>query len=322
MFTESVPSGSPGLFLRKHHLSLLAGILLLFAAASGQAAPWQHERGELELSGTPERIVALDWAATEALLLLGVTPVGVGDRDYYPVWVKEPVLPPGAYNVGARRSPSLEAIAELRPDLIVTSGHLVSAWELLESIAPTFVMSIYDESGEPFERARAMLLTLGDILDREELAFAQLRELDAALAENRRRLDAAGLADRPIALINFMDDRHVRVNASNGIFGAALAGLGLKNAWQAPGNVWGFAVAGLEDLADRPDARIVVISPTAAGLGEQLAASPFWRWLPAVRQNEIYQIEPVWAYGGVGAVRRFAGLLTEALLAGGGNRVR
>lgn len=307
---------------RKHRQYLVAGILLLLSVGPVQAGTWQHERGEFELTATPERIVALDWAATEALLLLGVTPVGVGDRDYYPVWVKEPELPPGAHNVGARRSPSLEAIAELRPDLIVTSGHLVPAWELLESIAPTYVMSIYDESGEPFERARHMLLTLANILDREELALAQLRELDAALTENRRRLEAAGLTDIPIALVNFMDDRHVRVNAANGIFDAALDGLGLKNAWQTPGNVWGFAMAGLEDLADRPDARIVVISPTAAGLGEQLSRSPFWQWLPAVRQNHVYQIDPVWAYGGVGAVRRLAGLLTEALLAGGGDSVR
>ncbi|WP_404366951.1 iron-siderophore ABC transporter substrate-binding protein [Marinobacter sp.] len=305
-----------------HGLTVFISILLMLFAGSAQPATWQHERGQLELLSTPERIVALDWAATEALLLLGITPVGVGDRDYYPIWVREPALPEGSHNVGARRSPSLEAIAELKPDLIVTSGHLVPAWALLESIAPTYVMSIYDRSGEPFERARTMLLILGDILDREKLARARLHELDAALAGNRRRLEVAGLTDRPIALVNFMDDRHVRINASNGIFDAALEGLGLKNAWQRPGNVWGFAMIGLEDLADRPDARIVAISPTAAGLGEQLSASPFWTWLPAVRQNEVYQIDPVWAYGGVGAVQRLAGLLTEALLAGGGSSVR
>lgn len=298
----------------------LAGMFL--AVPVVQAETWQHERGELRLAETPERVVALNWAATEALLLLGVTPVGMADRDGYPLWVQEPELPEGVHNVGTRSAPSLEAIAELKPDLIVTSGQLAPAWEQLRGIAPAYVVSVYDEGVEPFDRARNMLLTLGDILDREDRAQEALDELQQTLARSRRELERAGLTDKPIALVNFLDDRHVRINTPNGILQAALDGLGLENAWHKPGNFWGFSVVGLESLAALSEARIVAISPLAPGLAEQLADSPFWNHLPAVRNHEVYQIDPVWAYGGVYAVKRAAELLTAALLEEGRANVR
>ncbi len=299
-------------------------MLLLACLASGPAAAagvWSHERGELELAATPTRVVALNWAATEALLLLGVVPVGVADLPGYPVWVQEPPLPEGPRNVGSRSAPSLEAIAELKPDLIVTSGQLAPAWEQLKNIAPTYVISVYDKGAEPYQRARTMLLTLADILDREERAAAVLAEQDRVLAQQRQRLQQAGLAHRPVALVNFMDARHVRINAPNGILQAGLEGLGLRNAWQQPGNFWGFAMVGLEALSAMEEARLVAIRPIAPALPQQLAESPFWQYLPMVQRGQVYQIDPVWAYGGVHSVTRLARLLTEALLAGGDQNV-
>lgn len=307
---------------RPRAVGWLCALGLLFGAALAQAETWSHERGELQLAHTPQRVVALNWASTEALLLLGVTPVGVADRDGYPVWVQEPPMPDGVHNIGTRSAPSLETIAELKPDLIVTSGQLAPAWEQLNRIAPTYVISVYAEGVKPYQRARQMLLTLGDILNREDQARAALNELEQAVAANRQQLVTAGLTDKPIALVNFMDDRHVRINAPNGILQAALDGLGLSNAWPEPGNFWGFSMVGLESLAPLPEARLVAISPTTPGLAAQLAGSPFWTHLPAVRHHEVYQIAPVWAYGGVNSVKRLARLLTNALLAGGHTNVR
>lgn len=297
--------------------------LSVTACAIVQAQTWQHERGTLTFEQPPQRVVALNWAATEALVLLGITPVGVADKDYYTVWVQQPALPEeGVANVGARSSPSLEAISELKPDLIVTSGQLAPAYEQLKDIAPTYVISVYDKGAKPYEQARTMLITLGEMLDREEQAAAVLAEIDADLASNRARLENAGLADRPLALVNFMDDRHVRINAPNGLLQAGIEGLGLSNAWSEDGNFWGFSLVGLEALAPLQDARLVAISPTPPGLRDQLGNSPFWRHLPAVRNGEVYQIAPVWTFGGVNSIRRLSNLLTEQLLAGGSDNVQ
>ena len=299
----------------------LALILSLAPILAG-AASWQHEQGTLTLDKTPERVIALNWAATEALLLLGITPIGVADRDGYNVWVKEPELPEGVANIGTRVAPSLEAIAELKPDLIVTSSEMAPAANLLERIAPTYVVSVYKQGSQPFEKASDMLTTLGEMLNREERAQAVLKDIDQTLQNQRQRLEKAGLVDQPVALVNFLDDRHVRVYAPNGLYQRALKALGLTNAWPHPGNYWGFSVVGLEALAPYQDSRIVVISPTLPGLSDTLSKSPFWTYLPPVRRDQIYQIDPVWPFGGVFPVKRLATLLADGLLDGGSDNVR
>src|SRR5690606_22912571 len=107
--------------------AIMLGALLLLLPIAGMAQTWQHEGGTLTLAAPPERIVALNWAATQSLLLLGISPVGVADKAGYATWVQEPELPEGVANVGTRVAPSLEAIAELKPDLIVTSTHMAPA---------------------------------------------------------------------------------------------------------------------------------------------------------------------------------------------------
>ena len=299
-----------------------AALLLSLVPVLTSAASWQHEQGTLTLDKTPERVIALNWAATEALLLLGVTPIGVADRDGYNAWVREPELPEGVANVGTRVAPSLEAIAELKPDLIVTSSEMAPAANLLERIAPTYVVSVYKQGSRPFEKASSMLTTLGEMLNREERAKSVLNDIDQTLQAQRHRLENSGLTDRPVALVNFLDDRHVRVYAPNGLFQRALNALGLENAWPHSGNYWGFSVVGLEALAPYQDSRIVVISPTLPGLSDTLANSPFWTYLPPVQRDQVYQIDPVWPFGGVFPVKRLATLLADGLLAGGSDNVR
>lgn len=297
---------------------LLAGLISLPA----RAETWQHEYGTITLEESPQRIVTLNWAATEALLLLGVTPVGVADRNGYSVWVKEPELPETVPNIGTRVAPSLEAIAELKPDLIVTSSEMAPASGLLERIAPTYVISVYKEGNKPFEKAREMLTTLAEMLGREDRANAILADLEKTLMTQRQRLEDAGMTDKPVALVNFLDDRHVRVYAPNSLYQTTLTALGLENAWPLQGNFWGFSVVGLEAIAPYQNSRIVVISPILPGLANTLANSPFWTYLPPVRRNEVYRIDAVWPFGGVFPVKRLATMLTDALLDGGSDNVR
>lgn len=300
-------------------MALLLTSLLALPASAGT---WQHEQGTITLDKPPERIVALNWAATEALLLLGMTPVGVADRDGYDVWVTEPALPGQVPNIGTRVAPSLEAIAELNPDLIVTSSEMAPASGLLASIAPTYAVSVYRDGNRPFEKATEMLTTLGEMLGREDRANAILTDIEQTLEAQRQRLEESGMTDRPVALVNFLDDRHVRIYAPNGLYQSALSALGLENAWPWQGNFWGFSVVGLEAIAPFRDSRIVVMSPVSPGLADTLDNSPFWTYLPPVRRNQVYRIDAVWPFGGVFPVKRLAIMLTDALLEGGSDNVR
>ena len=181
---------------------------------------------------------------------------------------------------------------------------------------------------DPPEEVVAQLLGVGGFealdpaagrIDRAEWVLA---DIEQTLNQQRKRLEQAGITDKPVALVNFMDDRHVRIYAPNGLFQTALDNLGLTNAWSDPGNYWGFSAIGLESVADARNSRIVVIEPLVPGLADSLANSPFWTYLPPVQNDEIYRIPAAWPFGGVYPVKRLAIALTNALIEGGSDNVR
>src|SRR3546814_13435604 len=80
----------------------------------------EHAMGMTEVPDAPERVVILTNEGTEALLALGVTPVGavrswLGDPwyDHIAADMDDVVV------VGTEHAPNLEVIAALRPDLIL-----------------------------------------------------------------------------------------------------------------------------------------------------------------------------------------------------------
>lgn len=94
----------------------VATLVFLTAAQAGAAIGLQSH----ELPTTPKRIVVLEFLLAESLLTLDIVPIGMSDPRLYPDWVGY-----GAerltqvVNVGTRQQPSLEAIALLKPDLIL-----------------------------------------------------------------------------------------------------------------------------------------------------------------------------------------------------------
>jgi iron complex transport system substrate-binding protein len=99
----------------------------------------KHAMGETKLTGTPERVVILTNEGTEALLALGIKPVGAVQSWYQDPWynhiagdMKDVVV------VGDELQPNIELIASLKPDLII--GNKVrqeKIYEQLDSLAPT-----------------------------------------------------------------------------------------------------------------------------------------------------------------------------------------
>lgn len=99
----------------------------------------QHAMGETKLDTTPERIVILTNEGTEALLAMGVTPVGAVQS-----WTGEPWYDHIAKDmkdvqvVGVESQVNVEAIAALKPDLIIGNKmRQENVYEQLSAIAPT-----------------------------------------------------------------------------------------------------------------------------------------------------------------------------------------
>ncbi|MCV0427851.1 MAG: ABC transporter substrate-binding protein [Roseibium sp.] len=280
----------------------LKGIWCLAAGASLPASA----------SSTP-KIVSLDYAAAETLLAIGVTPAGVQSSDRWDRWVVEPELPRSVVNVGQDLVANLEVIASLRPDLIITTPYTDALRSRLERIAPVYMVSVYDQTGTPLVNAFQETRELGRLAGIAAEAEDYLRSADVEFDTLRSRL--AGKNQPPVALVNFMDDRHVRVYGASGLYQDVLDRLELNNAWTRPTNYWGFATVGLEELARAapPEMHLIAFEPMVEEIKPTLETSPIWRSMPVVQEGNFKVFPPVLTFGMVPSALRFARLITAYL---------
>jgi len=281
---------------------------LLLGACAAIAAP----RGSV-FAAENKRIVCLDYAAAETLISLGVPPVGVQSSDRWDRWVVEPSLPGSVANVGQDLVVNLEVVAALRPDFVITTPYTDALRPRLETIAPVHMVSVYDQSGTPFQNAVRETRRLAGWAGLETEAEAFLQKAEEDLANLRARL--AGRPQPPVTLVNFMDDRHVRVYGKSSLYQDVLDRLGLQNAWTQPTNYWGFATVGLEELARHApsDMQLIAFEPIVNDIKPTLASSPIWRAMPVVKQERFTVFPPVLTFGMVPSALRCARLVTRYL---------
>lgn len=111
----------------------------VFASGPADARMVEHAMGTTEVPDDPERVVVLTNEGTEAVLALGVTPVGavrswLGDPWYGHI---EAAMD-GVQVVGTEHAPTLEVIAALQPDLILGNRQRQEeVYPQLSAIAPT-----------------------------------------------------------------------------------------------------------------------------------------------------------------------------------------
>jgi iron complex transport system substrate-binding protein len=102
-----------------------------------------HQFGTTTVEAAPEAVVSLGWADADALLALGVVPVGI--LDWFQAWPQgvgpwaQPKLAGATPQVLKGPEINFEAVAALRPDLITItkSDNVKATWEQLEKLAPT-----------------------------------------------------------------------------------------------------------------------------------------------------------------------------------------
>ena len=258
------------------------------------------------------RIATVDWTVAETLLALGVTPLAMGDVGSYRAWVGEPELPTEVVDIGLRMQPNRELLAELKPDLILISPLMASLEPTLSQIAPVQSITLYEPDADLWQRLHEATLTIADLVGKRPEAERQLATLERDLERMKGQLPANM---PPLLMVQFIDERHVRVFGRHSLFDAVLQRLGLRNAWQGETNAWGFSVVSLEQFISLPTARLVVIDPIPVGVSERLQEPGLWQHLPLVKQGEVVHLPAVWSFGGLLAARRFADLLSGALRA-------
>ncbi|MFC7492921.1 MULTISPECIES: ABC transporter substrate-binding protein [unclassified Nocardioides] len=174
-----------------------------------------HVYGSTEVDGVPERIVTIDVQWTDAMLAMGVEPVGYTIDPYMPdgpaPWQD---LPADGEALDLTDGVPIEKIAALNPDLIVGSFSITDkrTYELLSAIAPT-IPNLDEAQVQPWQDLVTMA---GTVLDRPDEAESVISDVDDAVAQTAEDLPA--LADQTFALAQYVvgDSMYIVADEADG----------------------------------------------------------------------------------------------------------
>jgi iron complex transport system substrate-binding protein len=274
-----------------------------------------HFGGVTTIAAPPQRVVVIATGQTDAILTLGVVPVGAAfgdDADLVPQYVRE-TFPQHAAElaqiapVGARQSPNLESIAALRPDLVLANAAAAQdIYPMLAEIAPTVLT---EGTGVNWKQD---FLMLADSLGMEGGAQAFLDDFAA---------DAAAVGAAGGETVSF-----VRITADRTrIFGvASFTGFIAWDAGLARPEAQRFQKTS-QDLSgeelqladgDRVFYSVQGVTSEAEAAASATTSSALWQALPAVREGRAVLVEddPWYLNAGPTAARIVLEGLSEALV--------
>ncbi|MFJ1746508.1 ABC transporter substrate-binding protein [Streptomyces sp. NPDC088116] len=263
-----------------------------------------HAMGTTELKKRPERIVVLDVGEFDNAVSLGIKPVGYAPTEgaeSIPAYLKKGAGSPK--DVGTINNLNLEAIAGLKPDLILGSQlRAADKYKELSAIAPT-VFSI-----RPGFTWKENYLLNAQALDRTA-------EAKAALAAYEKKV--AGLSadigpDKPtVSMVRYMPDR-LRLYGKASFIGTILDDIGLPR----PKNqqVEDLAVEISPEKIDDADADWIftgVYGDPKKTERDSARSNPLWKNLTAVEDGRAKDVRDETWYLGLGVTA--AGLVLDDL---------
>ncbi|WP_404379173.1 ABC transporter substrate-binding protein [Caenispirillum salinarum] len=255
--------------------------------------PFQHAAGVDCIPETPQRIVTLqDQNALLPLMELGVRPVASaghvnaeGERVFRRM---EGYDTAGIRWIGSYREPDREAVAAVKPDLIIASP--AHAHELFSPIAPTVVI---DTLEQPLENALLQFAEAVNRTDRAEDLRDRLEDkADALRAQLRPALEETTVS---VIAREYQGSGFYGVEPTHA-FGAARRLL--KPTMTSAEADWGSGreAKSLEMLGDHP-ADVMFFMTFDADEGtdsaqfEDFRAEPLVRALPVVRAGQLYRLD-------------------------------
>lgn len=272
------------------------------AGASSEAMiTIEHAAGTTEVPVDPQRIVTLqDQNALLPLLELGVKPVAsaglVGDDGSESFRRTEGFDTSGIEFIGAYGEPNLEAVAAVRPDLIISDEYGgEGVYEELSAIAPTVFIQVFER---PLTEA---LVDFAEVVGAEDRAEELLADYEARIEALEEEL--GGDLDRTsVSLLSTGDPGTFYQSDSGGQAQyTVMRDLGLPRPEpQQPAASDDFAELTLEQLPEH-DADVVIVNDFGgetpdAGVAA-LVESPLYANLAATRAGQSYVIDATRSVG-------------------------
>ncbi|MDF6042196.1 iron-siderophore ABC transporter substrate-binding protein [Streptomyces sp. JH14] len=263
-------------------------------AAAGQfPRTLTHAMGKTELKSAPKRVVVLDVGEFDNVVSLGVKPVGYAPSEgdaAIPSYLKKDAGDPK--NVGTINNLNLEAIAGLKPDLILGSQlRAADKYDQLSKIAPT-VFSI-----RPGFTWKENYLLNAAALDKTAKAKSEL----AAYEKNAAKLGEDIGPDKPtISMVRYLPDR-IRLYAKASFIGTILEDAGLPRPKNQQINDLAAEIS--PEKIDEADADWIftgVYGDPKATKRDTTQSNPLWKNLKAVKEGRAKDVPDETWYLGLG----------------------
>ncbi|MGE6257508.1 ABC transporter substrate-binding protein [Heyndrickxia sporothermodurans] len=186
---------------------------------NGKSYTVEHAMGKTTIKGTPKRVVILSNEGTEALLAMGVTPVGAVKSWTGNPWYKHiSDKMKDVEVVGTESEVNVEAIAKLHPDLIIGNKmRQEKIYNQLKEIAPTvFAETLRGDWKENFE-------LYAKALNKEETGKQVIQNFDQRIADLKEKL--GDKLKTKVSMVRFMPG-DVRIYHKDTFSGVILDQLG------------------------------------------------------------------------------------------------
>ncbi|WKX69974.1 ABC transporter substrate-binding protein [Streptomyces sp. XD-27] len=256
-------------------------------SAAGFPRTVKHHKGSTKLEAKPKRVVALDNSLVEAVVALD-RPLcgGIGsyrDQKGFPKYLGDAVK--DTKDVGPQESPNLEAIAALKPDLIVSATvRHDDLYDRLSEIAPT----VFVETTGPLWKDNLTLLgkALGEEKKAEELLTAyETRAKKVGDAINAK-------ADKPeVSIVRFVDGP-TRIYLPKTFSGIILQDMGLarpKN--QRDPKEFNIEIS--EEQIGQADGDVIFYTTFSGGeeREKKFLGNPLWKRLKGVKSGDVHEVD-------------------------------
>ncbi|CAG9296596.1 ABC transporter substrate-binding protein [Celerinatantimonas diazotrophica] len=273
----------------------IAGLILLALSF----VSWAH----------PLRVVALEFSFAEDLTAIGIHPVGIAD-DGRANQLINAVRKFPYQSVGSRAQPNIEAIASLKPDLIIADRdrhQLIK--DQLNAIAPTLLLSSKRTNySQSLKVAKRIAQAVGKKAIMEK-RIAQQHHYFASLKFQLRRCQHQRI------LFVISRGRTLYAHAADSFVGSIFEQLGFISAATGFSNSQPSRQINIEQLLwINPD--IIVLGKYGRfALSQIWKHDPLWNALKAVKDHHVYSVQAsIWSRGrGILSAEQIAKQLTAKL---------
>ncbi|MGL4521931.1 MAG: siderophore ABC transporter substrate-binding protein [Bacilli bacterium] len=163
----------------------------------------EHRLGKTEITGVPETVVTFDYGVVDMLDGLGVEVAGL-PKVSLPTYLDKYKDDKYAA-LGDLKEPNFEAIAKLKPELIIISGRQESLYDKFAAIAPTLFVEV--DAADYFGSVTKNATYLGEIFEKEDAVKeklttleGQFNDLKAIVTEEKRSASIALVSDGTVSV--------------------------------------------------------------------------------------------------------------------------